>query len=189
MAKKEQFPIIPSNRIDDIHYLNHLEEADLILYVAGNQFMVMEELLSLFQQLNPEVKYIFYETLPPGLELKQILSGGAIFQGKMLPGIPDVYTAVNEEAMHRLEEEGLITEGNYFVYLHNRIVLMVKEGNPLNINSVLDLARDEGRISQPNPEVEDIGIHIVNMYREAGGEKLVYRIMEESGLKEPLSSR
>jgi len=179
MAKRKQFPIIPSNRIDDIHHLKYLEAADLILYVAGNQFMVMEELLSLFQQLNPEVKYIFYETLPPGLELKQILSGGAIFQGKMLPGIPDVYTAVNEEAMHRLEEEGLITEGNYFVYLHNRIVLMVKEGNPLNINSVLDLARDEVRISQPNPEVEDIGIHIVNMYREAGGEKLVYRIMEE----------
>ena len=179
MAKKKQFPIIPSNRIDDIHYLNHLEEADLILYVAGNQFMVMEKLLTLFQELNPEVKYIFYETLPPGLELKQILAGGAIFRGKMLPGIPDVYTAVNEEAMHRLEERGLINKGNYFVYLHNRIVLMVKEGNPLNINSVLDLARDEVRISQPNPEVEDIGIHIVNMYRDAGGEELVYRIMEE----------
>ena len=80
MAKKKQFPIIPSNRIDDIHHLKYLEAADLILYVAGNQFMVMEKLLTLFQQLNPEVKYIFYETLPPGLELKQILSGGAIFK-------------------------------------------------------------------------------------------------------------
>ncbi|MDL1956332.1 MAG: substrate-binding domain-containing protein [Candidatus Desulfofervidus auxilii] len=176
---KEKFPIIPNNRADDIHNLEHLHEADLILYMAGNQFMVMEELLKAFKEMHPHIKHIFYETLPPGLELKQILAGGAVFQDKILPGIPDVYAAVNEKAMHKLEEAGLIEKDNYFVYLHNRIVLMVKEGNPLKINSVLDLARDEVRISQPNPELEDIGIHILNMYRDAGGETLVYRIMEE----------
>jgi molybdenum ABC transporter molybdate-binding protein len=179
MQMKGNLPIIPSNRADDIHNLDILDKADLILFVAGNQFMVMEELLTLFRKKYPDIKHIFYETLPPGLELKQILAGGAVFQDKILPGRPDIYASVNEEAMHKLEEAGLIEKGNYFIYLHNRIVLMVKEGNPLNIHSVLDLARDEVRISQPNPELEDIGVYIVNMYRQAGGEKLVYRIMEE----------
>jgi ABC-type molybdate transport system substrate-binding protein len=67
----------------------------------------------------------------------------------------------------------------YFVYLHNRIVLMVPEGNPADIKSVLDLGRNDVRISQPNPENEDIAKYIIEMYREAGGEKLVRRIMEE----------
>ena len=175
----DKWPVIPANRSDDIRNLPYLDKADLILYIAGNQFMVMEELLGVFQQSYPEIKYIFYETLPPGLELKQILAGGAVFQDKVLPGTPDVYAAVNQEAMHALEKNNLIIPGDYFIYLHNRIVLMVKEGNPLKITSVQDLGRDEVRISQPNPELEDIGIHIVNMYREAGGDKLVYRIMEE----------
>ncbi len=176
---KGNLPIIPANRADDIHNLDILDKADLILFVAGNQFMLMEELLALFREKHPDIKHIFYETLPPGLELKQILAGGAVFQDKILPGKPDVYASVNEEAMYKLEEAGLIEKGDYFIYLHNRIVLMVKEGNPLNIHSVLDLARDEVRVSQPNPELEDIGVHIVNMYRQAGGEELVYRIMEE----------
>ncbi|MCD6320108.1 MAG: substrate-binding domain-containing protein [Candidatus Desulfofervidaceae bacterium] len=174
-----KWPVIPANRSDDIHNLAYLDRADLILFVAGNQFMVMEELLGAFQQSYPEIKHIFYETLPPGLELKQILAGGAVFQDKILPGTPDVYAAVSEEAMHVLEKNELIRKSDYFIYLHNRIVLMVREGNPLGIASVLDLGKDEVRISQPNPELEDIGIHIVNMYREAGGETLVYRIMEE----------
>jgi len=174
----ENFPIIPKNRSNDIHGLSILKKADLILFVAGNQFMVMDDLIKAFKSKYPEVKNIFYETLPPGLELKQILSGGAWFQGHLLPGIPDIYVSVNEEAMKKLIQRGLIEE-DYFVYLHNRIVLMVKKGNPLNIKSIFDLAKDEIRISQPNPEIEDIGVHIVNMYKEAGGEELVYRIMEE----------
>ncbi|HDD35319.1 MAG TPA: molybdenum ABC transporter substrate-binding protein, partial [Candidatus Desulfofervidus auxilii] len=38
----EKFPIIPTNRSDDIHNLEYLTKADLILFMAGNQFMVME---------------------------------------------------------------------------------------------------------------------------------------------------
>jgi len=56
---------------------------------------------------------------------------------------------------------------------------MVQEGNPANINSVADMGRDNVRISQPDPENEDIAFHIMDMYRQAGGESLVHRIMEE----------
>jgi len=173
------YPVIPSERGDDLHNLEFADSADLVLFVAGNQFMVMEELLGPFQSQHPGINRIFYETLPPGLELKQILAGGALFRDKLIDVRPDVYASVSETAMKQLAEKDLISAADYFLYLHNRIVLMVPEGNPAKINSVQDLGRSEVRISQPNPEYEDIAIHIVDMYRDAGGETLVHRIMEE----------
>ncbi|MGQ9513220.1 molybdate ABC transporter substrate-binding protein [Thermodesulfitimonas sp.] len=171
-----ELPEIPVSRRDDLHNLEYFDSADLVLFMAGNQFMVMEELLAAFQRAYPEVRRIFYETLPPGLEFRQILAGGARFGDMEIRVTPDVYTAVSETAMQELTQRGLIKE--YFVYLHNRIVLMVPQGNPAEISRVADLARNEVRISQPGP-LEDITRHIVAMYRKAGGETLVHRIMEE----------
>jgi len=182
MAAKEKdraYPVIPSDRGDDLHNLEFADSADLVLFVAGNQFMVMEELLGVFQSQYAEIKRIFYETLPPGLELKQILAGGAVFRDKLIDVRPDVYASVSEAAMKQLAEKDLISGKGYFLYLHNRIVLMVPEGNPAKINSVQDLGRSEVRISQPNPEFEDIAFHIMDMYRDVGGDTLVRRIMEE----------
>jgi ABC-type molybdate transport system substrate-binding protein len=173
------YPVIPPDRGDDLHNLEFADSADLVLFVAGNQFMVMEELLGAFQSQYPDINRIFYETLPPGLELKQILAGGALFRDKLIDVRPDVYASVSEAAMKELAEKDLISTEDYFLYLHNRVVLMVPEQNPAKINSVKDLARSEVRISQPNPEYEDIAFHIIDMYRDAGGETLVHRIMEE----------
>jgi molybdate transport system substrate-binding protein len=177
--EKMSFPVIPSDRGDDLHNLEFADSADLILFVAGNQFMVMKELLLAFQEEQPNVKRIFYETLPPGLELKQILAGGAVFRDRVIDVAPDVYASVTEKAMERLEERGFISREDFFLYLHNRVVLMVPEGNPANIASVSDLGREDVRISQPNPEYEDIAHYIIKMYRQAGGQDLVNRIMEE----------
>jgi molybdate transport system substrate-binding protein len=136
-------------------------------------------LLHAFRESNPQIERIFYETLPPGLELQQILAGGALFRGRVIGVRPDVYASVSRGAMERLERHGLMAEENCFPYLHNRIVLMVPAGNPARIGSVLDLGRDEVRISQPSPEYEDIAFHIMDMYRQTGGDALVHRIMEE----------
>jgi ABC-type molybdate transport system substrate-binding protein len=159
--------------------LEYADSADLVLFVAGNQFMVMEELLAVFQDQYPGIEKIFYETLPPGLELKQILAGGALFRDDLIAARPDVYASVSQAAMKKLEEKDLISAEDYFLYLHNRLVLMVPAGNPAQITSVEDLARGDVRISQPNPEYEDIAFHIMDMYRQAGGDDLVHRIMEE----------
>ncbi len=173
---EEGYPEIPPNREDDLHNIQYMEDAQLVLFMAGNQFMVMEELLEAFQRRHPEVERIFYETLPPGLELKQILAGGALFRGRLITGRPDVYTSVTEEAMIELKNRGIIRE--YFPYLHNRIVLLVPEGNPANIRGVLDLGRDDVRVSQPGA-MENITHYILDMYEKAGGQKFVRRIMEE----------
>lgn len=67
---------------------------------------------------------------------------------------------------------------DYFIYLHNRLVFMVPQGNPANIKSVNDLGGDEIRISQPGA-MEDISHYIYDMYEEAGGHDLLKRIMDE----------
>lgn len=172
-------PVIPAEREDDLHHLEAVDAADLILFMAGNQFMVMEELLAEFRRRHTEVRSIFYETLPPGLELRQILAGGARFRKRRLEIYPDVYTSVNEAAMQRLVETGHVEKNGYRLYLHNRLTLMVPPGNPAGIGSVEDLGRESVRISQPDPANEDIALHILDMYRQAGGAALVHRIMEK----------
>ncbi len=177
MTNKLTFlPEIPLSSGDDLHGLEYIDSADLVLFMAGNQFMVMNDLLNLFQQEHPKIKKIFYETLPPGLELKQILAGGARFGEKEIRVTPDVYTAVTEDAMKELLHKKYIDD--YFVYLHNRIVLMVPEGNPEGIKTVLDLGRDDVRISQPGA-MEDITRYITDMYKSAGGNALLKKIMDD----------
>lgn len=176
---KDDLPVIPPDRTEDLHGLEIAEAADLVLFMAGNQFMVMKEIVSAFQSQYPEIKKIFYETLPPGLELKQILAKGARLRDRVLSVYPDIYSSVNREAMQLLEKQGHIRQKDYRLYLHNRLTLMVPRGNPAKVKSVRDLGRSDVRISQPDPENEDIAHHIMDMYRQAGGEVLVDRIMAE----------
>ena len=39
--------------------------SDLVLYLAGNQFMVMEELINDFMKKHPKIKTTYVETIPP----------------------------------------------------------------------------------------------------------------------------
>lgn len=178
-TNKFEYPVIPEGNSEDLHNLELLDQADLILFMAGNQFMLMPELIEQFQEEYPEVRNIVYQTLPPGLELKQILSGGARFCGKSYTILPDVYSSVSWEAMCRLEQEGYIDPKDYFVYLHNKLALIVRKKNPKGICRILDLGREDVVVSQPNLEYENIAEHIQAMYRKAGGEGFVHKLMQE----------
>lgn len=175
----KDLPVIPSERADDLHGLEIADSADLVLFMAGNQFMAMEELVETFKKQHPDIQKIYYQTLPPGLELKQILTGGALFQDKIVDILPDIYTSVNENGMRILQQAGHINKNDYHLYLHNRLSLMVPKGNPADIRSIQDMGREDVRISQPDPENEDIAFHIIDMYRDAGGDELADRIMEK----------
>ena len=178
MKPRQHFPRIPSEYAEDLHGLEWGDTCDLVLFMAGNQFMVLPDLIEAFQSHYPLITKIIYETLPPGLELRQILAGGAWFQDRQLSIYPDVYTSVNLAGMQALETNGHIAPGAYRLYLHNRLSLMVPRDNPAGITCVQDLASDEVRISQPDPANEDIALHIIEMYRDAGGQTLVQQIME-----------
>lgn len=173
------YPVIPLERADDLHRMEQADRAGLILFMAGNQFMALPDLVEAFLRENPGADPVAYETLPPGLELTQILAGGARFGERLLTGRPDVYTAVSEEAMQTLIRKDLARDGDPFVYLRNRLGIMVASGNPKGIRGVEDLGREDVRISQPDPAGEHIALFIEQMYRLAGGEELVRAVLRD----------
>jgi hypothetical protein len=127
--------------------------ADLVLYLAGNQFMVMEELIKDFLSKHPGIDTVYVETIPPGQILKQIMAGGEI-DGQKTAQNPDVYASVNLGHLVKLKGEGQMQD--YMIYTRNKLELMVAKGNPKNIRGIADLARSDVRTSMPNPVNEGI---------------------------------
>lgn len=128
--------------------------SDLVMYLAGNQFMVMEELINDFQSKNPDIKTVYVETIPPGQILKgQLLKQGEI-DGKPTAMNPDIFASVNIGHLKNLNGKGLMDE--YSIYIHNKLELMIAAGNPKNITGPEDLARDDLVQSHPNPLTEGI---------------------------------
>lgn len=128
--------------------------ADLSMYLAGNQFMVMEDLIGAFQKHNPEIKKVFVETIPPGQILKgQILKQGQI-AGKKIAMNPDLFASVNVNHLNKLHSQKMMDQ--YMVYTHNKLALEVLEGNPKHIMGPKDLARDDVVVTLPNPLTEGI---------------------------------
>jgi molybdate transport system substrate-binding protein len=167
--------VIPADRAGDLHGLEILETADLRIFMAGNQFFLMPELIDAFQARHPEIQRIFYATLPPGLLLKWILAGTATFNGRPLRGDADVYASITAQHMHTLKARGYVND--FFPYAGNRLVIAVATGNPKQIATVQDLGRPDVRLSQTNPITEGITLPTIEMYRRAGGEELVWKIM------------
>lgn len=129
--------------------------SDLVMYLAGNQFMVMEELIQDFQTKNPDIKTVYVETIPPGQILKgQILKQGQI-NGQDTSMRPDLFASVRDAHLKKLTKEG-ITYGDWIIYTHNKLELMVAKGNPKGVKGAADLARDDLVQSHPNPKTEGI---------------------------------
>jgi ABC-type molybdate transport system substrate-binding protein len=128
--------------------------ADLVMYLAGNQFMAMEELIKDFQKKNPDIKSIYVETIPPGQIMKgQILKQGEI-EGKKTAQNPDLFASVNLGHLKNLKSKGIMND--YMIYTHNQLELMVAKGNPKNIQGPKDLGRKDLVQSHPNPLTEGI---------------------------------
>jgi len=128
--------------------------SDLTIYVAGNQFMVMEQLIQDFQDKNSDIKKIYLETIPPGQILKShILKQGSI-NGEKTAQNPDLFASVNLGHLKKLKAKNIMDD--YMIYTHNKLELMVAQGNPKNIQGAKDLARKDLVKSLPNPLTEGI---------------------------------
>ncbi|MDH4190891.1 MAG: substrate-binding domain-containing protein [Betaproteobacteria bacterium] len=162
-----KFTAIPPNKDNDLklYYadgrmlkgaaaLEHTQQdAELILWLAGNQFFAMDDVVHAFQRANPGID-VGLITLPPGLLLAAIQNGGVRYGDKDYPGRPDVYASVNLGHLKKLAQAGLMKD--FAIYMHNEMVLMVAQGNPLGIKGVADLKRPDVRSSMPNPVNEGI---------------------------------
>lgn len=150
--------------------------ADLVLFMNGNQFMVLPELLDHFRRAYPAVRTVFYETLPPGMLLAQ-LEAGALRVGSMTLSVrPDVFAAGRGE-MDPARSRGLVTEP--VAYAQNRLALLVARGNPLGVRGWADLLRPEVVVALPNPATEGIARLVRKGLESALGAEAVRTVFAE----------
>lgn len=129
---------------------------DLAVWVAGNQFFAMPDVIHAFQDQFPAGKkpVVGLITLPPGKVISAMLNGGWQFRGKTLRAVPDVWGQVALEPAEQLKQAGLAQD--YLVYMHNQLVLMVAKGNPKHVTGIASLGRRDLRVMLPNPVKEGI---------------------------------
>lgn len=150
-----------------------INNPQLVIFFAGNQFMCIDDLLAAFKKEHPQYQRIFAETLPPGILAKQIMGGSMTIGNMRITLKPDIYTA----GKSRIDQmPGYFSKTEPYAY--NRLAIMVRKGNPKNIKGLEDLGRKDLRISMPNPQFEGIGKRIEEAYIKAGGEALRKNIME-----------
>lgn len=129
------------------------QDAELILWLAGNQFFAMDDVVRAFQAQHRGMD-VGLITLPPGLLLSAIEKGGWTYEGQDYAGRPDVYSSVNLGHLKKLKQQGLMRD--YAIHMHNEMVLLVAKGNPKGIRGIADLKRGDVRTSMPNPVNEGI---------------------------------
>ena len=129
------------------------KDAMLVLWLAGNQFFAMDDVVHAFQKQNPGV-VVGLVTLPPGLLVDAVVGGGWVLNGRKYPGLPDIYASVNLAHLKRIQAAGRMDR--YAVYMHNEMEIMVAKGNPKKIGGIADLGRAGIRTSMPNPINEGI---------------------------------
>lgn len=156
----------------------------LVLYVGGNYFFAMSPLVKAFERQHPDYRgRIFWETIPPGLLVKQMRAGGTITVGNMTWTVkPDAYFG-GLNKVRELIGEGLL-EGPAVPYVTNQLTIMIPKDNPGRIASLNDLGKPDVRLVMPNPEFEGVARQIKATLRKAGGDELadtVYQAKVKSG--------
>ncbi|EQD24742.1 MAG: putative ABC transporter, periplasmic component [Leptospirillum sp. Group IV 'UBA BS'] len=169
------FTVFGVDNVPDIH--GDPVHADLVLFVGGNQFMVMPDLISAFKREHPSIRHVYYETLPPGILARQIVTGGLTIGNLHLRISPDIYESGKTRMMSMVRKH-LVLEKTVTPYAKNKLGIMVRSGNPKNIQSLKDLAKPEIRLSLPNPKWEGIGNQIRSSLLKAGGPRLVREIYD-----------
>jgi len=126
----------------------------LALYVGGNYFFAMAPLVHAFEERYPQYKgHVYWETLSPGLLIKQMDSAGVVTVGNMTGTVaPDVYFA-GLKTVQREIDAGLL-QAPAVPYVTNTLTIMVPKGNPAHVERLADLGEPGVRLAMPNPAFE-----------------------------------
>ncbi|MEO7068034.1 MAG: substrate-binding domain-containing protein [Rhodanobacter sp.] len=169
-----QFSVPPFDAIADLQ--GDVVDPQLVVFFAGNQFMVVHDLMASFKQAYPKYQRVFAETLPPGILAKQI-EGGVLVMGNMrITFKPDIYTAGKGAIAENQEKHNWFADS--YDYARNPLAILVAKGNPKGIETLADLGRSDVRVSMPNPKWEGIARQIEASYKKIGGAALDRTIME-----------
>ncbi|HEY2756770.1 MAG TPA: substrate-binding domain-containing protein [Pseudolabrys sp.] len=164
-------------QVDDLaDFHGDITDPKLMLYVGGNYFFAMAPLVAEFEEEHPEYKgRIYWETIPPGLLVKQIKAGGTVTSGNMTwTAKPDAYFA-GLKKVDALIGQGLLS-GPAVPYVTNTLTIMVPKGNPAHVTGLADLGKADIRLAMPNPAFEGIARQIEASLRKAGGDALADKV-------------
>ncbi|MCQ9154197.1 substrate-binding domain-containing protein [Acidomonas methanolica] len=159
--------------IDDLaDFHGDLTDPKLVLFVGGNYFFAMAPLVAEFEREHRDYKgRLYWETLPPGLLIKQIQAGGRVTSGNMTWTVkPDAYFA----GLKKIDDyirSGLLA-APAVPYVVNTLTIMIPKDNPAHVTSLADLGGKDIRLAMPNPAYEGIVRQIEAALRKAGGEAL-----------------
>lgn len=150
--------------------------AALSLYVGGNYFFAMAPLVHAFEERYPQYKgRIYWETIPPGLLVKQMENGGTITVGNMTWTVaPDVYLAGLKAVQKQIDSGRL--QAPALPYATNTLTIMVAKNNPAHITGLADLGQPHVQLAMPNPAFEGIARQIKASLEHAGGDALVNEV-------------
>jgi ABC-type molybdate transport system substrate-binding protein len=165
-----EFTVPEVDNLPDFH--GDITNPQLVLYVGGNYFFAMAPLVAEFEHQYPEYRgRLYWETIPPGLLVKQMEAGGTITSGNMTwTAKPDAYFAGLDQ-VKSLIKQGLL-EGPAVPYVTNTLTIMTPAANPAHIATLADLGRTDIRLVMPNPEFEGVTRLIQASLRKAGGDAL-----------------
>jgi ABC-type molybdate transport system substrate-binding protein len=168
------FAVPPFDAIADLH--GDIVDPQLTVFFAGNQFMVVHDLVEAFKQRYPQYQRIYVETLPPGILTKQIETGSLVMGNLRIAVKPDIFTNGKGSIADLQKEHGWFADTAD--YARNPLAIMVAKGNPKHVEGLKDLGRPDVRVSMPNPQWEGIAKQIEVSYRQAGGDALDRTIMD-----------
>jgi molybdate transport system substrate-binding protein len=167
-----EFTIHGIENVPDLY--GDITNPDLTIFLSGNQFMVVDDLLDGFKKKHPEIERIFVETLPPGVLAEQIEGGSLTIGNLRITNKPDIYTAENVR-ITTMKDRFSRTEA----YAYNDLSLMVQKNNPKKIKGLESLGQELISISMPDPQWSGVGKQIEKAYKKAGGENLYDVIMNK----------
>lgn len=141
--------------------------ADLVMYVAIEQYNVMEELVRGFMAENPSINTVFVATMPDGQLLNEHMLKQGQIKGISTSRNPDVYITLGMEKLQSLHTVGKLDR--YMTYAHDALELMVAKDNPKGIVQLADLLGTDIKIALPNPLTEGAyRYYISEMLQEEG---------------------
>jgi molybdate transport system substrate-binding protein len=94
-----------------------------------------------------------FEGSPGGVPVTVAFAGSQRLAAQIVSGAPtDVFASADAEQMAEVMDAGIVASGPV-VFTHNRLTIVVEQGNPLGVRSLADLARDDLVVVLPAPEV------------------------------------
>lgn len=93
---------------------------------------------------------------------------GTMLSQMLITKTGDIYFPGSSDFMEKAKQEGVIREETERITAYLVPAVVVRKGNPLNIGSLVDLARNDVRMAIANPVTVCVGLYAVEILEKTG---------------------